>query len=417
MRHIAEEAAEWVDRLEEGDEKEKALFTEWAKASPHRIEAFLRACVLQRELEKIGKAQALSKTAADVVVDHPGVDLSEARRNLAAYPVADPVSHLSLVYRDFPGLRALILRRTRDPEVAADILQEAAVKTLERLRRGEIVCPENVGGYLYRVALNDLRSYRRHRLSRYEHASGQLKLFADEEASPEREFDLTQWETAAARRLLDEMPGTRDRDVLVRFYLNDETQEQICHDLILSHEHFNRVIFRARNRFRELLVSRGFWRDDPPRKAPGTEVFISYDCRDRARLDEFHGHLAPLQKEGVITTWTDREISAGTCTGRDATSQLESASVFVPLVSNELLNSRYCYDLEMTRAMTLHEAGNLSIAPVILEDCDWRSSPFGQFKPLPESKPIDAWPNERVAFQEVISGLRCRLRTFGQTGS
>src|SRR5690242_21964262 len=76
-------------------------------------------------------------------------------------PVADPVSHLAAVYRDFPGLRALILRRVRDPEVAADILQDAAVTTLEKLRTGEIAHPENLGGYIYRVALNHLRNNRR----------------------------------------------------------------------------------------------------------------------------------------------------------------------------------------------------------------------------------------------------------------
>ncbi len=30
----------------------------------------------------------------------------------------------------------------------------------------------------------------------------------------------------------------------------------------MSEEHFNRVIFRARNRFRELLEHRGFWKAD-----------------------------------------------------------------------------------------------------------------------------------------------------------
>src|SRR5207253_245294 len=70
-----------------------------------------------------------------------------------------------------------------------------------------------------------------------------------------------QW-AAAARRMLGEMPGERDRDLLVRFYLNDEAKEQICQELKLSQEHFNRVIFRARNRFRELLEHRGFWKAD-----------------------------------------------------------------------------------------------------------------------------------------------------------
>jgi hypothetical protein len=62
--------------------------------------------------------------------------------------------------------------------------------------------------------------------------------------------------------MLEEMPATRDRELLVRFYLNDEEKDAICRELNLSQEHFNRVIFRARNRFRELLEQRGFGRGD-----------------------------------------------------------------------------------------------------------------------------------------------------------
>jgi hypothetical protein len=206
------------------------------------------------------------------------------------------------------------------------------------------------------------------------------------------------------------MPSSRDRELLRRFYLNDESRDRICQDLELTSEHFNRVIFRARNRFRELLERRGWVLNEARRMPSETTVFISYDCRSRSMLDEFHLHLAELRREGVITTWVDREISVGTPRGREVGPELEKASLFVPLVSSELLNSKYCYDLEMTRAMTLHEAGQINIAPVILEDCGWRSSPFGRFKPLPDGRPIGAWLNEGAAFQEVIGGLRTRLR-------
>ena len=176
-------------------------------------------------------------------------------------PVADPVSHLTAVYRDYPGLRALILRRVRDPEVAADILQDAAVTTLEKLRSGEIAHPENVGGYLYRVALNHLRNHRRKDRTALSSAEA-LDDLPGLENDPEWEkAGRPQW-AAAARRLLDEMSVVRDREVLVRFYLNDEDKDQICRQLNLSEEHFNRVIFRARNRFRELLEQRGFWKSD-----------------------------------------------------------------------------------------------------------------------------------------------------------
>lgn len=176
-------------------------------------------------------------------------------------PIPDPVSRLSAVYRDYPGLRALILRRVRDPEVAADILQDAAVTTLEKLRSGEIERPENLGGYLYRVALNHVRNHRRKDRSPLSSAEGLEELRDAEEDADWAWCGRPQW-AAAARKMLSEMPAARDRDLLVRFYLNDEAKEHICRDLQLSHEHFNRVIFRARNRFRELLEQKGIWKAD-----------------------------------------------------------------------------------------------------------------------------------------------------------
>jgi len=184
-----------------------------------------------------------------------------AAQGTPAAPIPDPVSRLSAVYRDYPGLRALILRRVRDPAVAADILQDAAVTTLEKLRSGEIAQPENVGGYLYRVALNHLRNHRRKDRTALSSAEGLEELRAAEEDADWARVGRPQW-AAAARKMLSEMPAARDRDLLVRFYLNDEEKEQICRDLQLSHEHFNRVIFRARNRFRELLEQKGIWKAD-----------------------------------------------------------------------------------------------------------------------------------------------------------
>jgi len=176
-------------------------------------------------------------------------------------PVADAVSQLAAVYRDYPGLRALILHRVRDPDVAADILQDAAVTTLEKLRSGAIAHPEKLGGYLYRVALNHLQNHRRKDRSTV--------------SSPEALEDLTDGgddgdcerigrsqSYVAARQLLDEMPAERDRELLARYYLGDEDKAQICRDLGLSQKHFNRVIFRARNRFRELLERRGWSKGD-----------------------------------------------------------------------------------------------------------------------------------------------------------
>jgi RNA polymerase sigma-70 factor (ECF subfamily) len=199
------------------------------------------------------------------------MEVRDAEKDLTSYPNAeessvapaalDPVQHLATVYRDYPGLRALIMRRVRDPQLAADILQDAAVTTLEKLRAGKIAHPGAVGGYLYRVALNHLRNYRRKDRAAVS-SSADLESLPDHASSSDvSEIDRAQW-AHAARSILDELPTARDRDVLIRFYLNDESREDICSALALSDEHFNRVIFRARNRFRSLLERRGYSKGD-----------------------------------------------------------------------------------------------------------------------------------------------------------
>jgi RNA polymerase sigma-70 factor (ECF subfamily) len=192
----------------------------------------------------------------------------DAEKDLTAYQnagtaaaVLDPVEHLATVYRDYPGLRALIMRRVGCPQIAADILQDAAVTTLEKLRAGKIAEPTAIGGYLYRVALNHLRNYRRKDRGAVSSADDLESLPDHDRTHDASELDVAHW-ARAARNILEALPTARDRDVLVRFYLNDESREDICNALALSDEHFNRVIFRARNRFRALLERRGYAKND-----------------------------------------------------------------------------------------------------------------------------------------------------------
>src|SRR6202008_4290949 len=109
--------------------------------------------------------------------------------------------------------------------------------------------------------LNHRRNHRRKDRAAWSSADS-LDELRDAEDDPDwARVGRPQW-ASAARRMLEEMPVARDREVLVRFYLDDEDREKICRELRLSEEHFNRVIFRARNRFRQLIEHRGFRKTD-----------------------------------------------------------------------------------------------------------------------------------------------------------
>jgi RNA polymerase sigma-70 factor (ECF subfamily) len=220
-------------------------------ARDDRLDAGVDVPLILKTMSSMPTADSVEEAAVAV----------SAARGAAAVPDPTAVAQLAAAYRDFPGLRALILRRVGDPELAADLLQDATVTTLEKLKAGEIERPELIGGYLYRVALNHLRNHRRKDKSVVSSANALESLSADEGDAHSAHLGRAQL-ADAARRLLEELPVARDREVLVRFYLNDEDRSAICRALSLTDDHFNRVIFRARNRFRDLVEERGFGRTD-----------------------------------------------------------------------------------------------------------------------------------------------------------
>lgn len=70
-----------------------------------------------------------------------------------------------------------------------------------------------------------------------------------------------------------------------------------------------------------------------------------------------------LKSEGAIDVWHDRKILAGDSFDGAIDEQVEFADVILLLASADFLASRYCYDVEVRRAMQLHQAGCLLHSP------------------------------------------------------
>jgi RNA polymerase sigma-70 factor (ECF subfamily) len=167
-----------------------------------------------------------------------------------------------MLLRDMSGLKAQLTRITRDAELAADLLQDAIVTALQKLEAGEIEHRGQLDGYVYRVALNHLRNHRRKDKSPFSGPDPLSDLVdAEGEAKPSRAIAGSQF-TRVVTQLLKEMSSPRDREVLIRFYLQEEDRSALCRSLALTDLQFNRVIFRARGRFRELLERRGYGKAD-----------------------------------------------------------------------------------------------------------------------------------------------------------
>ncbi len=137
------------------------------------------------------------------------------------------------------------------------------------------------------------------------------------------------------------------------------------------------------------------------------EVFFSYAHEDEDLRDELAKHLSILKRQGVITAWYDREISAGTEWAGEIDAHLNTARVILLLISADFLASDYCYDIELTRAMERHTEGEARVIPVILREVDWKGAPFGKLQALPKNaKPVTNWANRDAAFTDVARGIR-----------
>lgn len=164
----------------------------------------------------------------------------------------DSVAESELVERYARGIRLILLKRTGNPQVASDLCQDTFVVALRKLRAGHLRNRHSVAAFIRQIAVNvSIDHFRREQ--RYVHPSDGIipsDLTHKDQQSDEVDEGIVKMAIDGA---LDRLAVPRDREILRRFYLADEGKEEICRDLGLSTTHFDRVLYRAKKRMREMI--------------------------------------------------------------------------------------------------------------------------------------------------------------------
>ncbi|MEM7351280.1 MAG: sigma-70 family RNA polymerase sigma factor [Acidobacteriota bacterium] len=176
---------------------------------------------------------------------------TELVRRIAA---GDQRAEAELVELYSRGITYLLRHLIGDRQLSEDLHQETFRIALQKLRDSELRDPEKLSGFIRGIARNlslaARRKTARHALT--EDAEMQNES-PDPAPSPLREM-LRHEERRHIRQVLSELRSARDREVLYRFHIADEPREDICQALGLTSRQFNLVLFRAHQRFRQLLV-------------------------------------------------------------------------------------------------------------------------------------------------------------------
>src|SRR3989442_1215578 len=137
------------------------------------------------------------------------------------------------------------------------------------------------------------------------------------------------------------------------------------------------------------------------------KIFFCYAREDELLLNKLKTHLKPLQRQGLIDLWHDRDISAGREWEQEIKKHMNAVQIILLLVSPDFMDSDYCYGIEMQRAIERHERGEARVIPIIIRNVYWQGAPFGKLQALPkDGKPVTSWRNRAEAFVDITKELQ-----------
>jgi RNA polymerase sigma factor (sigma-70 family) len=147
------------------------------------------------------------------------------------------------------------LFRSVDPQVVDDYVQEVLIVVLEAIRHGELRDPECLMGFVRTVTRRQAGVHIRGAIVRRRRLISAHPAFtpvAPSRESPEAKVGFQQ--RAALLRKVLELLCLRDREILVRFYYDEQNSQQICTEMHLTSTQFRLYKSRALAKCGELTA-------------------------------------------------------------------------------------------------------------------------------------------------------------------
>lgn len=142
-------------------------------------------------------------------------------------------------------------------------------------------------------------------------------------------------------------------------------------------------------------------------KSEDIKIFISYAHEDEEYKNKLIKHLIGLKRKNIIKEWHDRKILAGENLDDEINKNLLESDIILLIISVDFLNSDYCYEKEMKKALEMNSNNIARVIPIIVRNCDWMDSPVGKLNALPtDARYVKSWDDEDEAYMNIICGIK-----------
>lgn len=156
------------------------------------------------------------------------------------------------LYRLFArGIRFYFYRQL-GPQELEDKIHDTFLIVVQAIKRGDLREPERLMGFVRTVVRRQVAAHIDHVVhSRRDEAPLEPGTILPDRSSTPEERAMGQEKVDIMLKVLRGL-SARDREILTRFYLQEQTQEQICRDMNLTETQFRLLKSRAKARFGEM---------------------------------------------------------------------------------------------------------------------------------------------------------------------
>jgi RNA polymerase sigma-70 factor, ECF subfamily len=160
-------------------------------------------------------------------------------------------SGMEELYRAFSKGVRYYLYRQLGPQDLDDKVHDIFLIITQSIQRGDLRDPDRLMGYVRTIVRRQVAAHIDTAVQERRNSDlSDSRYTCDHNPNPERRLIERQNEELALR-ILNSLQK-RDREVLVRFYLDEQPAERICQEMGLSETQFRLIKSRAKARFGEL---------------------------------------------------------------------------------------------------------------------------------------------------------------------
>lgn len=200
-------------------------------------------------LKVVGEDSAVNNTAKNKKSNFDPCEIVTRINN------GDQSAEIELINFYSDRLLYILARKFSDPDICKDALQDTFIIVLSKIKNGLINDSTKLTAFIRSTAINSaLMIIRKNKKYIDASDSNIINNLTTPELSSSEQIEQRQLATMVID-VINSLKNERDRTILTSFYISQLDKLQICQQLDITPNHFDKVIYRSKQRLKQLILT------------------------------------------------------------------------------------------------------------------------------------------------------------------